>query len=207
MTKKVKEELKNTAIPPEVMKQIGVDICCIPSMDEFEYLIVCIDYFSKWSEAKPIHDKSAPTVAQFLYELICRYGCFTIQINNQGREFLNEVADEVHSMTGTQQRVTYHPQSNGLVEHQNRTIKNSLVKVLDQNPEQWSYVINGKFFAHQVSRHALTNYSPFYLMYNREPVLPINLKYGLNSEPAISYSGPVDQDMLKLRLHQQTRLE
>ena len=148
MTKKVKEGLKNIAIPSEVMKQIGVDICCIPSMDEFEYLIVCIGYFSKWSEAKPIHDKSAPTVAQFLYELICRYGCFTIQINNQGREFLNEVADEVHSMTGTQQRVTYLPQSNGLVEHQNRTIKNSLVKVLDQNPEQWSYVINGKFFAH-----------------------------------------------------------
>ena len=67
--KKVKEELKNIAVPSEVMKEIGVDICCLPSVDEFEYLIVCIDYFSKWSEAKPIHDKSAPTVAQFLYEL------------------------------------------------------------------------------------------------------------------------------------------
>ena len=41
-------------------------------------------------------------------------------------------------MTSTQQRVTsvYHPQSNGLVEPQNRIIKNALVKVLDQNPEQ-----------------------------------------------------------------------
>ena len=53
-------------------------------------------------------------------------------------EFVNEVADELHSMTGTQQRQTsaYHPQSNGLVERQNHTIKNALVKVLDQNPEQ-----------------------------------------------------------------------
>ena len=73
-------------------------------MDEFEYLIVCIDYFSKWSEAKPIHDKSALTVAQFLSELIYRHGCFAIQINDQGREFANEVADGLHSMTGTQQR-------------------------------------------------------------------------------------------------------
>ena len=93
------------------MKQIGVDTCCLPSVDEFEYLIVFIDYFSKWSEAKPIHDKSAPTVAQFLYELTCRHGCFAIQINDQGREFVNEVANELHSMVGTQQSVTfvYHP--------------------------------------------------------------------------------------------------
>ena len=125
MLKKFKEELKNIAVLSEAMKQIGVDICCLPSVDEFEYLIVCIDYFSKWSEAKPIHDKSAPTVAQFLYELICMHGCFFIQINDQGREFVNEVADKLHSMTGTQQRVTsaYHPQSNGLVERQNRQLK------------------------------------------------------------------------------------
>ena len=67
MPKKVKKELKNIAITSEVIKQIGVDICCLPSVDEFEYLIVCIDYFSKWSEAKPVHDESAPTVPQFLY--------------------------------------------------------------------------------------------------------------------------------------------
>ena len=69
------------------MKQIGDDIVCLSSVDEFEYLIVCIDYFSKWSEAKPIHDKSAPIVA--------------IQINYQGREFVNEVTDELHSMAST----------------------------------------------------------------------------------------------------------
>ena len=50
---------------------------------------------------------------------------------------MNEVVDELHLMTGTQQRVTsaYYPQSNGLGENQNRIIKNTLVKVLDQNPE------------------------------------------------------------------------
>ena len=149
--KEVKEELKNIALASEVMKQIGVDICCLPSVDEFEYLIVCIDYFSKWSEAKPMHDQSALKVAQFLYELLCRHDCFAIQINDQGREFGNEFADELCLMTGTQQRVTsaYHPQSNGLVERQNRTIKNALAKVLDQNPEQRPYVIDGVLFAHR----------------------------------------------------------
>ena len=48
-----------------------------------------------------------------------------------------------------------------------------------------------------MSRNASTNYSPFYLMYNREPVLPVDLKYGLNSEPASSYDGPFNQDMFE----------
>ena len=66
MPKKVKEELKNIAVPSEVMKQgdsLRADICCLPSVDEFEYLIVCIDYFSKWSEAKSIYDNFVPTIA------------------------------------------------------------------------------------------------------------------------------------------------
>ena len=63
MPKKVNEELKGIAVLSEMMKQIGVDICCSPSMDEFEYLIVCIDYFSKWSEAKSVYDNFVPTIA------------------------------------------------------------------------------------------------------------------------------------------------
>ena len=72
MLKNVKEELKNIAVPSEVMKQgdsLRADICCLPSVDEFEYLIVCIDYFSKWSEAKPIHDKCAPQLPSFFMNL------------------------------------------------------------------------------------------------------------------------------------------
>jgi len=87
---------------------------------------------------------------------MCRHGCFEIQINDQGREFVNEVCKQLHELTGVEQRVTsaYHPQANGLVERQNRTIKNSLVKVLEDNHEMWPQVIEGILFAHRVSRHS-----------------------------------------------------
>ena len=46
---------------------------------------------SKWLEAKPIKDKSTSIIAQFLYDIICRHECMKIQINMQGRQFVNEI--------------------------------------------------------------------------------------------------------------------
>ena len=123
--KKISTQLQSIPVPTDVMKQIGIDICNLPEVDGYRHLIVCIDYFSKWSEAKATKDKSAPTVAQFIYDIICRHGCVKIQINDQGKDSVNEVSKNLHEMTGTEQRITsaYHPQSNGLCERQNRTIK------------------------------------------------------------------------------------
>ena len=49
-------------VPSNVMKQVGVDLCGLPEIDGYLYLIFCTDYFSKWSEAKPTTDKTAPTI-------------------------------------------------------------------------------------------------------------------------------------------------
>ena len=73
MEKSISPELQSVPVPPEVMKQIGIDICNLPEVDGFKHLVVCIDYFSKWSEVKPLKDKLATTVATFLYEVICRH--------------------------------------------------------------------------------------------------------------------------------------
>ena len=91
--------------------------------------------------------------------------------------------DELHLVAGVQQRATSacHPQSNGLVERINRTINNSLVKVLLENPSKWSYIIERMLFVHLVSKYSSTKYSPFKLLYNQEEVLSIDLKHKLSS--------------------------
>ena len=100
------------------MKQIGVDFCELQKLDEYRFFIVCIYCSSNWSEAKPIADRATSTIAQFLYEMMCRHGSFAIQINDQGKEFVKEVPDELHLLTGVQQRVTggYRDQCIGLVQ-------------------------------------------------------------------------------------------
>ena len=104
-----------------------MDLCNLAQIDDFKHLIVCIDYFSKWSEAKT-------TATSFLYEIICRHGCIKTQINDQGKEFVNQVAESLYKMARTEQRIAlaYPPKSTGLCEQQNRTIKGSAMKVLEE---------------------------------------------------------------------------
>ena len=104
-----------------------------------------------------------------------------IQINDQGREFVNKVSKVLQNMTGTEQRINsaYHLQSNGLCERQNKTIKDSLVKVLDGNPCDWPNIIEGVLLAHRVSKHTSINFSAFFLMYNREATLQIDVTHSL----------------------------
>lgn len=99
-------------VPPKAMSQIGVDICVLPELNGFKYLVVAVDYFTKWVEAKPLKDKTMVSVARFLYELSCRHGCFEVLISDQGREFVNGLSAELQRLTGAKQRVTspYHPQ-------------------------------------------------------------------------------------------------
>ena len=70
LTLRTKTELHSIPVPTALMNQICVDICNLPEVDGYYCLVVCIDYFSKWFEVKPLKDKNATIVSQFLYELI-----------------------------------------------------------------------------------------------------------------------------------------
>lgn len=112
--------------------RIGIDLIALPEVSGFRYAVVAIDYFSKWSEVRPLSDKRAVSVARFIYDdIMCLHGSPKIEISDQGKGFCNDVCQELFRMTGTTLEVTspYHPRANGLVERFNRTIKNSLLKV------------------------------------------------------------------------------
>ena len=74
------------------MQEVGINIYSLPEVDYFRDLVVCIDYFSKYSDLKLIKDKGTSTITQFLYEVIYQQGWIKVQINNQGREFVNEIS-------------------------------------------------------------------------------------------------------------------
>lgn len=157
-TMKSVPELHPVHVPNKVMFQIGANIATLPPS------LRVIDYFSKWSEAVAIPNKTALEVAKFVFDVVCRHGCSSIQINDKGIEIANQVSEELHKLTGTKQKVTsaYHSQANGLAERQNRTIKNQLLKVLGDNVNNWPNILQGVLFAHRTTKHRSTGFSPFF---------------------------------------------
>ena len=86
--------------------------------------------------------------------------------------------------------------------------KDSLVKVLQEKPNKWPNIIDGILFAHRVSMHYSAKYLPFFLMYKRHPILPIDIKYDLidNNADKEPESNPYDIS-IKQYLNQQHLLE
>ena len=78
----VKNEINSVTVLPHVKKQVSLDLCSLSEVDSYQ---LCNDYFTKWSEINPVREKNALTVATFLYEFMCRHGCFEVEINDQGR--------------------------------------------------------------------------------------------------------------------------
>ena len=91
---------------------------------------------------------------------------------------MNEVNHFLFHLAGTEQRISsaYHPQSNGLDECTNQTVSRALLKVVNMEHDDWDEQLDGVLFSYRTSVHASTKFTPFFLMYGRDPILPINLK-------------------------------
>ena len=81
-------------------------------------------------------------------------------------------------LSGTQHRISsaYHPQTNGLDERMNQTITKQLLKYINDQENDWDEHLGEFLFSYRTSVHASTRYTPFYIMFGREAILPIQLQ-------------------------------
>lgn len=101
-----------------------------------QYICVCIDHFTKWVEAFPIQNKTADDVANVLYNnIICRFGNFKIIQTDKGKEFVNEVIENLVNILNIKHitSAAYHPQTNGVVERCNQTVVKALAKYVNEH--------------------------------------------------------------------------
>ena len=77
--------LHSVPVPAKCWAQIGIDIIGpLRESNNKKYIATCVDYFSKYIEAKSLENKTGLAVGAFLYELICRYAVMDIMIMDQG---------------------------------------------------------------------------------------------------------------------------
>jgi len=96
-----------------------------PGRGQVKFLIVAVDYFTKWIEAKPLVTITAQQVQQFdCKDIICRYGVpHTIIIDN-GQQFIDKELDKFYTDLGIKHVTSFveHPQTNGQAEAANKVI-------------------------------------------------------------------------------------
>ena len=120
---------------------------------------------------------TAKCVADFLHSVVCRLGCMDTLISDQGREFVNKVIYFLLENLQTEHRISsaYHPQTNGQRETDNRTLKSTLSKLVNDQCDEWDIHIPGVLFAYNTSKHASTNCTPFQVIYGRIAKLSIDI--------------------------------
>ena len=151
------------------------------SRDGNRYALVIQDYLTKWPEVYAVQDRKAETVAKCLLDLIWRHGVPSRIIHDRAAEFMAEVLQETASLLGITQLPTSggHPQTDGLVERFNRTLKQMLAKVVAARGHNWDSLVGPVLFAYRTMPHTSTGLSPFYLLYGRNPQQPTSLGFQL----------------------------
>ncbi|GFX28221.1 retrovirus-related Pol polyprotein from transposon 412 [Trichonephila clavipes] len=146
-----------------------------------KYLLVVMDYFTKWPEVYPIPDQEAPTVAEAVVQhWISRYGVPLQLHSDQGRNFVSAVLKGVCELLGIDKTKTtpLHPQSDGMVERFNRTMLNNLSLMVSKNQQDWDQKVPLFLLAYRSAVHETTGYSPSQMLFGRDLRLPCDLLFG-----------------------------
>ena len=172
---KNKQELHSIPIY-EPFYRIGIDIVGpLPQTTKGnKYIVVAIDYFTKWPEARAIPEATAKEVTKFIYEdIICRHGCPQRILSDRGSHFNNQLVEDLTQRFNIKHGFStpYHPKTNGLVERLNKTLCEALAKTT-KDKKTWDENIPSVLFAYRSRIQTSTKTTPFYLTYGRKMRLP-----------------------------------
>ena len=144
-------------------------------------VLVLTDHFTKFAFAYPTKNQHATTVAKILFEkFVVNYGIPERLHSDQGANFESKVIAELCKLLGIEKSRTtpYHPQGDGTTERFNRTLI-SMLKTLDPNQKaRWKDHVPAMVHAYNSTKHDSTGYSPFFLMFGRQPRLPVDVYLG-----------------------------
>ncbi|GJS73920.1 reverse transcriptase domain-containing protein [Tanacetum coccineum] len=176
-----RDELPQNAIQVcEIFDVWGIDFMGpFPSSHGNKYILVAVDYLSKWVEAKALPTNDARVVVKFLKSLFARFGTPRAIISDRGTYFCNDHFAKVMSKYGVTHRLAtaYHPQTSGQVEVSNRGLKCILDRTVGENRASWSDKLDDALWAFRTAFKTPNGCTPYKLVYGKSCHLPIELEH------------------------------
>ena len=138
------------------------------------YIIIAVDYFTKWAEVMPTFNNIGQTAALFFFNhFIARFGVPQPIVTNHGNNFRNHMMIELTAKLGLSHdnSTPYYPQSNGQVEAINKILKRMLQRMIGVRKRNWHLILCSTFWAYQTSMRNTTGFTPFQLVYGLQAIL------------------------------------
>ena len=195
--------------------KVGVDLLgpFPATINQNKYIIVTIDYLTKWAETGALPDGTAEEAAQFFVKnVVLRHGTPQTLITDRGKCLIAELTQKVLALLEISyyQTTSYHSQTNGLCERLNHSLAEMISMYIDSDHKNWDSVLPYVTFAYNTSRQESTAQTPFFMLYGREVTFPQDLEFNvINQSERIPSTHEQISDKLKKardfvvkRLHQ-----
>ncbi|MCO5592621.1 hypothetical protein L7F22_046624 [Adiantum nelumboides] len=161
------------------------------------YILVAIDYMTKWVEAQSVSRVTKRTVSKFVYSHICcRFGAPQEIISDHGPGFGQGLLTRVYKELKVkhQHATPYYPQSNRAVENANGIITRILRKMVESQEKHWDHFLDGALWVYRTTYKCTTGFTPFHLVYGQEALQPIELE--IPTIRAIKNEGKTEEEIL-----------
>jgi hypothetical protein len=145
---------------------------------QLKFLVVAIDYFTKWVEAEPLATITERNIQNFVWKaVVCRFGIPRVLVSDNGKQFDNPRFRQFSQELGIHNHYSSpgHPQANGQVEVTNWSLLKLIKTRLEGAKGLWPEELPSILWVYRTTVRTLTGETPFQMTFGSEAVVPIEI--------------------------------